>query len=221
MTLTEQRLRSGSDDTRETIAERYRIEKRGCHYVMTVRQEWAKQIADVELIYDEGMLPLRAWVRLTAPSSMRPDGQAEFKRYELRTPQVTIKRRDAAGQVELEELRFGQKPAALIGPGRGAISIWLKRAKLEPGQKTSEIALDIRGVEKLAPVTLLRQPDQYVEALGRTVRVYTFLGRETVFANENDDVIGDLAGLVTEDRATSPAPPPMPTFQPLDPVGTP
>ncbi len=37
--------------------------------------------------------------------------------------------------------------------------------------------------------------------MGRTVRVYTFFGKETVFADDNDVVIGDLAGMRPSDTA--------------------
>jgi hypothetical protein len=67
----------------------------------------------------------------------------------------------------------------------------------------------------------MRQPDRHEESLGRTVRVYTIYGREAVFTDEHNVVIGDLAGLVPWDQSTLPAPPPMPTFQPADPRTTP
>jgi hypothetical protein len=220
-TLVDRKLRSGEGDPRQTIVERFRVEKRGCLYALTTRQEWAMQIADVEVLYDEGLRPLRIWRRLTSPSSSRPDGSADIKRFDLRTPQITTKQRELTGRVSYEELRAPQKPTALIGPGRGIISMWLRRAKLQPGQKVREPALDFRGVEKVADTTLMRLPDQRVEGLGRVARVYTFLGRETVFADDDDMVLGDLAGLVPDERAPQPAPPAMPTFQPLDPVNTP
>jgi len=85
-----------------------------------------------------------------------------------------------------------------------------------------EHVLDMRELlETLRPVTLRRDPDLYVAALGRTVRVYTVYGRESVFADESDTVIGDLAGMLPADRVTTPAPLPMPRYGEPDPVHTP
>ena len=72
--------------------------------------------------------------------------------------------------------------------------MWIKRARLAPGEKVRELVLDIRALEKIELVTLLREPDMDHEELGR-VRVYTFYGRETVFADEQDRIVGDLAGM--------------------------
>lgn len=219
-TLASGDLRSGPLDAREPIVERFRIERRGCLTVATVRQEWALQIADFEAVFGDDGKPIRVWRRWTSPISKRDDGNADTKRYELRTPEITIKHRSDAGTVDWEILR-GPAPRAVIGPGRGMLTVWIQRAKLAVGEKQREVALDVRGVETLSEVTLERQPDRFEQALGRKVRVYTIYGREAVFTDENDVVIGDLAGLVPFADATGPMPKPMPTFQRPDPSGTP
>jgi len=53
------------------------------------------------------------------------------------------------------------------------------------------------------------------------VRVYTFFGQDTVFADENDVVIGDLAGMRPDESLTTPEPSPLPTYGGADPVHTP
>jgi hypothetical protein len=219
--LVDRKLRSGHTDTRQPIVEHYRIEKRGCLVAAVVRQEWPLQIADVEVLYDEQLTPLRIWRRQTVPGSRRPDGSPDLKRFDLRTPHVTVKHKDDKGAVDFEELRGPGKPAALIGPGRGLLSVWIRKAALRPGEKVREIALDFRGVEKIAPVTLQRHPDRHVDWLGRSARVYTVLGREAVFTDDEGFVLGDLAGLVLDEKAPGPAPRPMSTFEPPDPVHTP
>ncbi len=223
--LAEHRLHSGVGDTRQSISERYRIERRGCLVALVARQEWPLQVADVEALYNEALEPVRIWRRLTIPGSKRPDGNADIKRFDFRTPEITTKHRDDAGHIDAEILRGpGGKamPKALIGPGRGLISMWLRRAHLAPGQKVREPTLDFRGVEKISDVTLQRLPDVKLDWLGGgTARVYTFLGREALYADENDTVIGDLAGLVLAEKSPVPAPKAMPTFEPLDPVNTP
>lgn len=219
--VAEHRLRSGSFDTRQSIVERYRIEKRGCMYAVVTRQEWPVQIADVEVLYTEALEPIRIWRRLTIPGSRRPDGNADIKRFDFRTPEITTKQRDDKGVVTSEILRGPGAPKALVGPGRGMLSMWLRRAKLSPGQKVREPVLDFRGIEKISPMTLQRLPDQQLDWYGGKARVYTFLGREAIFADENDNVIGDLAGLVLDEKAPTAAPRPMPQFEAPDPVGTP
>lgn len=214
-------LRSGAFDTRQSIVEHYRIEKRGCLYAAITRQEWPVQIAEVEILYTAELEPLRIWRRLTIPGSRRPDGNADTKRFDFRTPEITTKQRDDKGAVSYEILRGPGRPRALVGPGRGMLSMWLKRAKLAPGQKVREPVLDFRGIEKISPMTLQRLPDQHLDWLGRTARVYTFLGREAIFADEDDNVIGDLAGLVLDEKAPTPRPRAMPAFEAPDPIGTP
>ncbi|RYE87174.1 MAG: hypothetical protein EOO75_14825, partial [Myxococcales bacterium] len=194
--LAEHHLISGSADTRQAIAEKYRLERRGCLFAAVTRQEWPLQVADVEVLYNEALEPLRIWRRLTIPGSKRPDGNADIKRFDFRTPELTTKHRDDAGHVDAEILRAPRPARALIGPGRGLISMWLRRAKLAPGQKIRESTLDFRGVEKISDVTLQRLPDVRVDWSNQPVRLYTFLGREAVYADDNDTVIGDLAGLV-------------------------
>ena len=99
--------------------------------------------------------------------------------------------------------------------------MWLMRERLQPGQKTRGLVLDVReSLEKIEPVTLQREPDQDHPELGR-VRVYTFYGRETVFADARDMVVGDLAGLRPDKLLSTPRPPPIPMFGPIDPVNTP
>ncbi len=224
------RLRAGPISADRNVTEVFDLRRASCGYLFTSRQEWPLAIADVEVHYDAGYAPIWAWKRLTIAASQRPDGNADIRRYELRTGEVFIKRRDATGEVTLQKLLPGgrmQAPAgghvgALVTPGRGGITPWLKRAHLPVGGKTQDLILDFRDmVEALEVGTLERMPDQVQEDMGRTVRVYTFFGKETVFADENDVVIGDLAGMRPADSVTLPEPPPLPTFGGPDPVHTP
>jgi hypothetical protein len=213
-------MRSGSNDTRSTVVEHFRIEQRDCLTVATIRQEWPHQIADVEAIFDAQGLPLRVWRRWTNPLSKRPDGNADLKRFDFRTPVISAKHRADTGIVDFEHIH-GPRPKALIGSGHGLLTLWIQRAKLEVGQKLREPAFDFRGVEVSKDVTLFRHPDKDEPTLGRKVRVYTIYGREGVFTDENNVVIGDVAGMVPFDQSPMPMPRPMPSFEPADPVGTP
>lgn len=217
--LAEQHLRSGPTHTDKSIVERFSLRDRGCQQTFRSRQEWPLGTTDFEVVYDAELLPLRVWKRMTVPMLPDAGAKAELRRYELRSDPVGIKRRAPSGQVTFEQLKGG-RPVAVIGPGRGVISMWLRRAKLREGQKVRELILDVRALEKIEPVTLMREPDMVHPELGK-VRVYTFFGRETVFADERDTVLGDLMGMRAHAVLSTPEPPPIPTFGPVDPEHTP
>ncbi len=217
--LGSEHLRSGPSHTDKSIVERYRIERRECLLAVTVRQEWPMGTADVEVLYDAQLMPLRIWKRMTLPGIEHAAERADIRRYELRTEPVSVKRRSMEGRIDYELLKGG-RPRAVIGPGRGLISMWIRRARLEVGQKVRELAIDVRGLEKIEPVTLQREVDMHHSELGR-VRVFTFYGRETVFVDERDMVVGDLAGLRPHRLLKTEPPVALPAYGPLDPVHTP
>jgi hypothetical protein len=213
-------MRAGPTSLDPNVVERYEIRHRGCVYVASVRQEWPLGTADAEVVFDEQWLPLRAWRRTTIPGSRRADGSADIRRYELRTPEVTVKRRGPEG-VSYEIIRGGH-PRAVVGPGRGLITAWIHRAHLREGERSREVVLDFREVvERVQEVTLRREPDMFVDWLGRNARVYTIYGREPIFTDEHDNVIGDLSGMRPAALVTTPAPPAVPMYGTPDPVGTP
>jgi hypothetical protein len=223
-------LRAGPFSAEKNVVERFELRRTSCGYSFQSRQEWPLAIADVEVRYDAALTPLWAWKRLTIAGSLRADGNADIRRYELRTGDVFIKHRDADAQITLEKLLpggrmnvpAGARVGAMVGPGRGIITAWLQREKLPVGGKTQELVLDFRNLfESLEEGTLQRVPDLYEPSLGRTVRAYTFFGQETVFADDNDVVIGDLAGMRPDDSLTTPEPPPLPSYGVPDPVLTP
>jgi hypothetical protein len=223
-------IRSGEHSTEQRVVERFDLRRTACGYTFRGRQEWPLATSDVEVRYDADLRPLWAWKRMTIPGSRRDDGNAEIRRYELRTGDVYIKKRDAHGEVTSERLLPGgrmkapenARVGAVIGPSRGLVTAWLQRARLPVGGKTSELVLDFRDmVETLEEAVLRRDPDLYEPSLGRTVRVYTFFGRETVFADEHDVVIGDLAGMRPSDSLSTPEPEPMPMYGEPDPAHTP
>ena len=230
-TVASGHLRAGDTAREHDVVERFQIVRDACgQYVYSGREEWRLMGADVEVVYDADKMPLRAWKRMTIPGVVRPDGDADIRRYELRTRDPSIKRRDKDGNVTYELLKIGGKTAppegtrvaAVIGPGRGVLTMWLQRAHLAVGEKRRDLVLDFREmVETLSDVTLTREPDEFEPSIGRSVRVYTIYGREPVFADENDVVIGDMAGLRPSESVNTPEPPPIPTYGPPDPVKTP
>jgi hypothetical protein len=212
-------LRSGPVHPDKQVVERYAIKRRGCLFAVELRQEWPLGTSDVEVLYDQNLLPLRIWKRMTLPGIERAGERADIRRYELRTDPVSIKMRSMAGQIGFEHL-LGGRPKVVIGPGRGLLSMWIRRAKLKVGEKVRELAIDVRALEKIEPVTLLREVDMYHPELG-PVRVYTFYGRETVFVDQNDKVVGDLLGLRADRVLHNPPPQALPVYGTPDPVGTP
>jgi len=223
-------IRSGPWSQEKNVVERFDLRRTSCGYTFDARQEWPLAISDVEVRYDAELNPLWAWKRQTIAGSRRADGNAEMRRYDLRTGDVFIKRRDAHGRVAFEKLlpggrarvSNGARVGAVIGPGRGILTAWLKRARLGIGEKTRELVLDFRAaVETLEMATLERTDDLFEASLGKKVRVYTFLGRETVFADDDDVVIGDLAGMRPNTSLSTPEPEALPTFGGPDPAHTP
>ncbi|HEY8041030.1 MAG TPA: hypothetical protein VIF15_14590 [Polyangiaceae bacterium] len=223
-------IRSGELSTERNVVERFELRRTSCGYTFRSRQEWPLAISDVEVRYDPGLTPTWAWKRMTIPGSPREDGAADIRRYDLRTGDVFIKHRDAEGELTLQKLLpggrvkapQGARVGAVVGPGRGIISAWLRHARMAVGEKTHELVLDFRDmIESLEMGALERNPDQYEPSFGKTVRVYTFFGKETVFADDDDVVIGDLAGMRPSDSVPFPEPEPMPTYGPLDPAHTP
>jgi hypothetical protein len=217
--LWREHLRSGPQHVDKRIVEYYALRQRDCVSTLTVRQEWPLGTADVEVVYDQDLLPLRVWKRMTLPGIERAGERAEIRRYELRTDPVTIKLREMDGHIRYENL-LGGRPRVIIGPGRGMISVWIRRAKLKVGEKVRELALDIRALEKIEPVTLQREVDMQHPELG-AVQVYTFYGRETVFVDAQGLVVGDLAGLRADRVLTTERPPALPVEGTVDPVNTP
>lgn len=220
-------LRSGPWSQEQRVVESFSLARTACGFTFEGHQEWPLATSDVEVRYDSALAPLWVWKRMTIPGSFREDGSAEYRVYELRTGTVFIKKRDAAGVVTRESLRSGGRLAvpegarvgAVVGPGRGLLTAWIRRAKLPVGGKTRELVLDFReAIESLEEATLERGADLFEPSYGKTVRVYTFFGRETVFADETDAVIGDLAGMRPDALLNTPAPDPLPTYGKPDPA---
>lgn len=220
-TLVERVLRSGPRMTDQDVVESYRFVREPCRIVATVLQTWGRGVSEVEVVYDLDFVPLRAWKRSHVPRRGGGIKLVDIRRYELRTDAANV----LVGGGEAGTSRFwfrGGKPIAVVGPGRGLLYAFIRSARLEVGEKVRGPVLDIRSpVESVQDVTLRRDPDRIDEVLGRRVRVYTIFGREPVFTDENDVVIGDLAGLVPASTVSGPPPRvPMPETPP-DPAHTP
>lgn len=212
-------LRAGSFMREQTFVERFEVRDRACLRIATARLEMASEMFDLEVVYDDHGMPLRVWRRITVPGINAPDGNPDIRKYELRTPQVTISRRSPEGR-SFAELR-GARPHAVITQSHALLTSWIQHARLSVGQAVRETVLDITAADTLQIAELKREPDLTREDLGGRVRVYTLYGRDTVFTDDNNVVVGDLAGLRRASLIHTPMPPPQPTYGGADSVGTP
>lgn len=204
----------------DSITERFEVAARGCHVVFFMRQEWALGATDIEVVYDRALNPLRVWRRATAPGPMPVARRTDIRRYDLRGERVEMLDREQDGEISRFLIGRGI-PRVVLGAGRGLVTMWLRRARLEVGGRVREPVLDIRQTpERIRDVTLMRLEDRDDALLGR-VRVYTIYGREPIYADDHDTVVGDMMGLVPARLATVPPPPPLASDGPPDPAHTP
>ena len=215
-------LRAGPVMLDSSLVERFEVRRRGCVTVFSGEQDWSHGSTDLDVVYDsETLLPLRAWKRVLSPGPQPLEERVVTRRFELRSERVALSQRSGAGPLEHWWIR-GRRPSVVLGPGRGLLTMWLRRARLAVGGRTREAVLDIReSMEVVRDVSLLRLADRFVPALGRSVRVYTIYGREPFFADDDDVVVGDLMGLVPAARVDAPLPAPVIEPSPADPVHTP
>lgn len=209
-------LRAGPVMRDDTVVEHYEYAARDCHVVFSMRQEWAMGATDIEVVFDRDLNPLRVWRRATAPGPQPVALRTEYRRYDLRGERVEMLERTGDGS-ERRFLVGTGIPHVVLGAGRGIVTAWLRRSRLDVGGRVREPVLDIRETpERVRDVTLMRLEDRDDAVLGR-VRVYTIYGREPIFADDTDAVIGDLMGLLPSERVTTPRPPPLTSDGPPNP----
>lgn len=219
-TLFERELRAGPIMRESSALETFAIVERGCHVVFTGSLDWNLGATDLEVVYDRELRPLRAWKRGTSPGPLEARRRTDIRSYDFSGDRLAMRRRGPTDAVELWRFRL-PPPAVVIGPGRGLLSLWLRRAHLDVGGRVREPAVDIREpIEIIRDVTLTRHEDRDDPEMGR-VRVYTIYGREPIFADENDVVIGDMAGMRPSSLVHTPLSSPVPREGPADPRGTP
>ena len=193
-TLTVGALQGTEGMIERGLVERYEIRKMSCGFRFRSAQRWGGGHTEVEMIYDPNWKPLRAWRRMSAPGPRNTE-RLDVRRYELRTPEPRIRKVTTDGVLGFEHLR-GKFPQVFVAPSRASIVVWVRKARLEAGQKERVPALDFREpLEKMRDVTLKREADRYQPEFGRNVRVYTLYGREAYFFDEENNLLGDLAGV--------------------------
>lgn len=217
--IAERVIRAGSFMRDQSIVERFGFRERACLRIATARVESASTMFDFEAVYDRQGQPMRLWRRVTIPGIPRPDGNPDIRRYELRTPNVTIRRRSPEGG-EFAELRGG-RPVAVVTQARTMLTPWLQSAHLSVGQHIEAPVLDITGPDRVQMASLRRDDDLIRADLGGRVRVYTLYGRDTVFADVHDVVVGDLNGLRDASLIRTRMPPARETYGGADPLNTP
>ena len=207
--------------------ETYRVIDRRCgdeaeprfHLVRT-HQEWARQVTDVEVVFDADWHALFAFKRMAVPNVDNAEETISTRSYELRNDPPTMSERGADGVVVHRRFRTRGAPlAAVVGPGRGIFSAWIvQHPELAVGDVIRGDVLDFRELlERVDEVALRRDPARDEAGLGGEVRVYTLFGRESVFTDEEGFVIGDLAGLRPLAPGQRPPARLLPELPPLDP----
>lgn len=220
-TVGEGELYGGEELRSQPIVERFGIVRRDCLVIGTARVERPYQLIDLEIVWDAHGKPLRVWRRITVPGSRNRDGDPDITLYELRTHDVTITHRAPDGTRDYARVR-GRPVGAVITESRGLLSPWLAHADILPGESSHARTLDTGLATVVENEALLaRSPDLDRPAIGRRVRVYKVYGRDAVFTDDHDVVVGDLAGLVPASRGGRRPFPPMPMYGGADPVGTP
>ncbi len=215
-------LRAGPVMRESTVVETFTLAERGCHVVFTGALDWNMGATDLEVVYDRELRPIRAWKRGTSPGPLSARRRTDIRSYDFRGDRLAMRRRTPTEELETELWRFRlAPPEVILGPGRALVSVWLRRAHLEVGGRVREPVADIREpIEIIRDVTLTRHEDRDDPVIGH-VRVYTIYGREPIFANEDDIVVGDLAGLQPSRFVRTPMPPPVPREGPANPRETP
>lgn len=209
-------LRSGPTMREQGVVERFAVRQKDCGLVVNMSQEWALGTADAEAVFSSEGVPLVVWKRTTMPTAKSRVGHVDTRRFDLRARPIRLWRRSPVGRLERYTLR-GRRPQALIGPGRGLLSAWIRSAGLDEGERVRAPVFDVREpVEVVRDVTLARLKDRRVRGLGK-VRVYTIFGREPVFTDQRGIVVGDMFGMRRATAVKGPVPDPMPDPGPMDP----
>ena len=197
------------------------------------RQEWPLAIADVEVRYDATLTP---HLGLEAHDHRRVAARRRQRRHPpLRASdrggvhQAARRRREASrsrnccpgGRMTVPA---GARAGAMVGPGRGVITAWLKRAKLPVGGKTEELVLDFRGHARVPRGSgrSSATPTSTSRRSGRTVRVYTFFGQgDGVRRRRRRRHRRPRRDAPERSPSRPPSPRPLPTYGGADPVHTP
>lgn len=213
-------LRAGPAMREQSAVERFRGFERGCQIVFTGSLDWDLGATDLEVVYDRELRPLRAWKRSTSPGPLEARRRTDIRAYDFRGDRLVMRRRGPTDELELWRFRWAP-PSVVIGPGRGLLSLWLRRAQLPVGGRVREAAVDIReSSEVVRDVTLQRYEDRDEPGVGR-VRVYTIYGREPIYADDHDVVVGDMMGMRPSATVSGPMPAAVPRDGAPDPRGTP
>ena len=215
-------LRAGPTMTEQSVIETFSLAADRCHVVYTGHEEWAMGATDLEIVLDADRRPLRAYRRQTAPGPQAPSARTDIRVYDFRGPHVELTRRQPLAAIDYLVYR-APTPVVIIATGRGALTPWIQRSHLEVGGRVREPALDVREhIEIVRDVTLHREDDRDDPRIGH-VRVYTIYGREPVYTDDHDVVIGDMMGLVPAELVERPRDPIVPTDgppTPRDPFGS-
>ena len=215
-------IRSGPYSSEPDVVERFELRRTSCGFTFRSRQEWPREASDIEVRYDADLRPLWAWKRRTIPGSPRADGAAELRRYELRTGEVFIKRRDAAGDDRARAPLAGRSPEA---GGRRARRGGHRSGTRRPhavaaagearrggqGVRTRARLSERRRDARSRVARAQRRPRRAHPRGQARARVHVLRVGDGL-RGRDDVVIGDLAGMRPSDSLSTPEPDSLPTY---------
>ena len=185
-------------DVGRAAFERFEIRRTTAGIVARAHVENAFSAVDIDVVADDHFVPLRVWRRATAPGIVN-DARPDLRLFELRVTPATMAHRGSDFTRDFARME-GQRPTALVTESVGLATLWLLRAHLSPATKSRESVLDFAKGGIYQPGALTREADLVRPELGGRVRVYKIYGREVIFADDNDTVLGNLDGLVSFDE---------------------
>jgi hypothetical protein len=192
--LVARELASGPTMLEKTVVERYSIARHGDCYVGRVHLSWKLGETALEVVWDRDLQPIAAYKRMGYPGDARLFEERGYRVSESESVMV----RAAPDGVERFRLR-GERPTVVVPTGRGLFSVAFMRAlELSVAESKKETALDLRRlVERIEPASVRRDPGRASVGAGEPPSTFTFMGRDTIFVDEDGFVIGDMAGLET------------------------
>lgn len=187
--------------------------------VARVRVDRPLQRITYDAVYDAAGKPLRFWRRVSVPGVL--PARIDVRLFELRTQPIAISHRDPDGARDFAQMRRNESPIALIGEAFSLLTPWIRHANLAVGGVVRGRSLDTDKGGVMRNAALRRSEDMNMPEHGGRVRVYRVYGRDVVFANDQNIVVGSLSGFVSIDPNGPAMPPQASEDERVDPTRTP
>jgi hypothetical protein len=194
--LVARELVAGPIMREQTVVERYSIARHGDCLVGRVYLRWKLGDTALEVVWDRDRNPVAAYKRMSYPGEPERFEERGYRMSETESVMVRV------ASHEIERFRFrGARPTAIVPTGRGLFSVAFGRhLELGVGESARDTVIDLRRlVERVEPGSTRRDPAREHEFTSEPLLTFTFMGRDTIYADSRGYVMGDLAGLVATD----------------------